>query len=204
MNRLLTNPIVVIVVGLLSGAATGLYTFWHAAEAAVARAAVVEVPPGVEEQRAQGWDFWTIEIDSLANELKEEKARQQKLAADLEQRAGRLAAEEQELARVRTELEAMRADIEARVITVGNDELKNLRGLAQTYSNLTPRAAVAIFRELDDITVVKILALMKPDVVGPILEEMTKNSGPDGSLAERAAALSEKLRLIKLGAPNAA
>jgi hypothetical protein len=33
---------------------------------------------------------------------------------------------------------------------------------------------------------------------------MTKNSGPDGSLAERAAALSEKLRLIKLGAPNAA
>jgi flagellar motility protein MotE (MotC chaperone) len=204
MNRLLTNPIVVIVVGLLSGAATGLYTFWHAAEAAVARASIVEISHEEEEQRAQGWDFWTIEIDSLASELKDEKARQQKLAEELEQRAGRLAAEEQELARVRSELEAMRADLEARVITVGNDEMKNLRSLAQTYSNLSPRAAVAIVRELDDVTVVKILALMKPDVVGPILEEMTKSAGPDGTLAARAAALSEKLRLIKLGSPNAA
>ncbi|HUG11277.1 MAG TPA: hypothetical protein VMM36_09700 [Opitutaceae bacterium] len=204
MNRLLQNPIAVIVIGLLSGAATGLYTFWHAAEAAVARAAVIVVPHEVEEQRAQGWDFWTIEIDSLANELKEEKARQQKLAGELEQRAGRLAAEEQELGRVRSELEALRADIDARVVTIGGDEMKNLRSLAQTYSNLSPRAAVAIVRELDDAIVVKIFALMKPDVVGPILEEMTKTAGPDGPLSERAATLSEKLRLVSLGAPGAA
>lgn len=46
-------------------------------------------------------------------------------------------------------------------------------------------------------TAVKILSLMKPDVVGPIFEEMSKTTGTDGPLARRAAILSEKLRLVK-------
>jgi hypothetical protein len=33
--------------------------------------------------------------------------------------------------------------------------------------------------------------------VGPIFEEMAKTSAPDGTLARRAALLSEKLRLMK-------
>ena len=88
------------------------------------------------------------------------------------------------------------------MLVVAADELKNLRTLAQTYTNLSPRGAVAIVRELDDVTVVKILALMKPDVVGAIFEEMSKGGGPEAPLARRAAALSEKLRLIKVAPPN--
>ena len=56
---------------------------------------------------------------------------------------------------------------------------------------------VAILREMDDTTVVKLLSLMKSDAVGPIFEEMTKTSSPEGTLARRAAVLSEKLRLMK-------
>ena len=198
MNRLIKNPIVVLVIGVVAGLAAGVGWFWHAAAVVVARAAIKPVSAEMQQQRAQGWDFWTVEIDSLANELKEEKLRQQKMGEQLDQREGRLAAEEQELRRVRSELEAMRADIDARVVSIGNDELKNLRSLAQTYSNLSPRAAVAIVRELDDVTVVKIFALMKPDVVGPILEEMTKTNGDNGMLSTRAAELSEKLRLVQV------
>ena len=91
----------------------------------------------------------------------------------------------------------MRKEIGERVIEINTDETKNLRGLAQTYTNLTPKAAVAIIREMDDVTVVKILSLMKPDIVAPIFEEMSKTPDKDGLLSRRAAVLSEKLRLLK-------
>jgi hypothetical protein len=38
---------------------------------------------------------------------------------------------------------------------------------------------------------------MKADTIGPIFEEMSKTAAPDGTLARRAALLSEKLRLMK-------
>jgi len=52
---------------------------------------------------------------------------------------------------------------------------------------------------MDDTTVVKILSLMKPDVVGPIFEEMANTANGDGTLAQHAAVLSDKLRLMKSG-----
>lgn len=203
MNKLITNPAVVLVLGLVAGLTVGIGWFWRAAEVLIDHATAAKPPSlEVQEQRAQGWDFWTIEIDSLATELKEERARQQRQADDLEIRAGHLEAEQQELLRLRNELAAMKADIEKQVMAITADEYKNLRTLAQTYTNLSPRAAVAIVQELDDATVVKILSLMKPDVVGPIFEELSKTGGVDGPLAKRAATLSEKLRLIKKMAPT--
>jgi len=199
MTKLAQNPVVLLVLGLLGGTAAGLVPLWRAGEALVAAGLAVGKAPAVvtPEEKAQGWDFWTIEIDSLANELKGEKARLQKEAESLGLRTARLETERQELAKVRGELEQMRAEIGRKVIEISGDEMKNLKGLAQTYSNLTPRAAVAILKELDDLTAVKILALMKPDTVSPIFEEMSRTPGPDGTLATRAAALSEKLRLMK-------
>jgi flagellar motility protein MotE (MotC chaperone) len=96
----------------------------------------------------------------------------------------------------------MRKQIADRVIEIAADESKNVRTLAQTYGALTPRAAVAIFREMDDATAVKILSVMKPDIVGPIFEEMSKTGGADAPLAKRAAQLSEKLRLMKSPKPG--
>ena len=91
----------------------------------------------------------------------------------------------------------MRKEIAEKVIEIQADEGKNLRALSQTYANLSPKAAVAIIREMDDVTVVKILYLMKPDVVAPIFEEMSKTSDKDGLLSRRAAVISEKIRLMK-------
>ena len=120
-----------------------------------------------------------------------------KQAELLEQRATRLAAEEKEFAKLRADIEGMRKQISDRFIEITADETKNIRSLAATYANLTPRAAVAILREMDDSTAVKILSVMKADIVGPIFEEMSKASSTDTSLAKRAALLSEKLRLMK-------
>lgn len=197
MTKIANNPAIVAVIGILAGSAVGLGWFWRAASLMVQHAIESRPVPVVAEGKEHGWDFWTIEIDGLAAELKDEKARLRQQADALNQRSARLDSEQQELAKVRAEIEAMRAEINRKVIEITADEMKNLKTLAQTYSSLSPKGAVAIFREMDDTTAVKILSLMKSDVVGPIFEEMARTQGPDGPLARRAAILSEKLRLMK-------
>lgn len=192
----LQSPLLAAVAGLLLSTALGVHLVWRAGESLLAQTVVPKEKP-LELETERGWDFWTIEIENLSTELRGERSRQRQLADELDQRAGRIAAEERELAKVRAELEATRADLSSRIVELTNEETRNLKSLAQTYSNLTPRAAVAIIRELDDGMAVKILSLMKPDIVGPIFEEMSRTPGDDGTLSARAAELSNRLRLIK-------
>lgn len=196
---LLRNPVVSSAFALLLSVAVGLYVIWRAVGGALVQiqATRAAAAAAAHPKKEKGWDFWTIEIENLSNELKEQKEVLAKRSEVLDQRETRLAAEEKELATMRGEIEGLRQEISDKVTAIRADEAKNLRSLAQTYANLTPRAAVSIIRELDDVTAVKILALMKPDVVGPIFEEMSKTTGADGPLARRAALLSEKLRLMK-------
>jgi flagellar motility protein MotE (MotC chaperone) len=200
----LQSPVFVALLALFAGLGTGVGWFWKSADPLVAAARLAAIkPPPVAPEREKGWDFWTVEIDNLSSELKGEKARLRKEGEQIELRAARLAAEQQELDKVRSELEGMRREIDEKTIQISADEAKNLRSLAQTYANLSPRAAVAIIAEMDDVTVVKIFSLMKPDVVAPIFEEMSRSTGPGlaGAAARRAAVLSEKLRLMKSSKP---
>jgi flagellar motility protein MotE (MotC chaperone) len=193
MSRLL--PIILVVVAVFEGAAVGPYWYWKKADLLVTQLAAQHKQAQVAQtQREKGWDFWTVEIGNLDAELKGQKAQLKQEAEQLDQRAARLAAEKQELDRTRADIEAMRQQMDDRVVSIGADEAKNLRSLAQTYTSLSPHAAVTILRELDDATAVKILSLMKPDVVGAIFADM---AGGDEALAKRAAALSEKIRLMK-------
>ncbi len=193
----LQNPIAAAVLGLVLSVGLGLGLSWRLLNEAVARAVAAVPKKEPSELKRKGWDFWTIEIDNLSNELKEERIRLRKQAELLDQRSARLAAEEKEFATLRANVEALRKQIADKVIEISADEAKNIRTLAATYTNLTPRGAVAILREMDDATAVKILSLMKADVVGLIFEEMSHAVGTDNSLPRRAALLSEKLRLMK-------
>lgn len=194
----LQNPAVGAALGILLSVGVGLSSAMRVLTPLVQQATVhVEKAPPVE-LKEKGWDFWTIEIENLSNELKEERARLKKQSELLDQRSARLVGEEKELAKVRADIESLRKEIAEKVVEINADEAKNLRTLAQTYAALTPRGAVAILREMDDNTAVKILSLMKSDIVGPIFEEMSKSATPEGvPLARRAAVLSEKLRLMK-------
>lgn len=198
--NLARNPLVLAAIALVLSLAVGVVTFRRAGVLLVQHALEQRAKAAVEAapKKEKGWDFWTIEIENLSNELKEERARLRKQSEQQDQREARIAAEQKELATMRGEVEGLRNEIAEKVIAIREDEAKNLRILSQTYTNLTPRAAVSIIREMDDVTAVKILSLMKPDVVGPIFEEMSKTTGTDGTpLARRAALLSEKLRLMK-------
>lgn len=193
----LQNPVFAAVAGIILSVGMGVAVSVRTLLPLLQKSMVVADKKAPEEMKQRGWDFWTIEIDNLSNELKEERAKLRKQTELLEQRAARVTAEEKELAKVRTDIERLRKEIADKVLEIAADESKNIRALSQTYSALTPRAAVAIFKELDDATAVKILSMMKSETVGPIFEEMAKTAAADGTLARRAALLSEKLRLMK-------
>ena len=203
MTKIIHNPAIIAALAVILGVAAGIVPLWRAGDRLVTQAMLTHVQKA-KAGKVQGWDFWTIEVDNLASELKDEKARLKKQSELLDQRAARIAGEQQELDKVRTNIEGMRKEIAEKVIEIQADESKNLRALSQTYAALTPKAAVAIIREMDDMTVVKILSLMKPDVVAPIFEEMSKTSDREGLLSRRAAVISEKLRLMKSTRPPTA
>ncbi len=198
----LQNPMIAAAFSMLLSVAIGVALCARMIVPLLEQAVAVHVPKEATELKQKGWDFWTIEIENLSNELKDERVRLRKQSDQMDQRSARLAAEEKELAKVRADIDILRKEIADRVIEISTDEQKNIRTLAQTYTNLTPKAAVAIFKEMDDTTAVKILSLMKPDVVGAIFEQMSGLATPEGvPLARRAALLSEKLRLMKSSKP---
>ncbi|ATC63670.1 hypothetical protein CMV30_06725 [Nibricoccus aquaticus] len=194
----LTNPIILVALGLFLGIGTSLFMFMQAAAPLVAAAKLTRVKPEHAVIKPEApWDFWTIEIENLAAELKDAKAGLKKREDEIIAREGRFTAERLELAKQRQQLEALRAEIANTMLSIKDDEMKNMKSLAATYSSLSPKATLAIFKQMDDATVVKLLALMKTDVVSPLFEEMGKQGAADPAFAKRAAQLSEKLRLYQ-------
>ena len=152
--------------------------------------------PGISP-RAKNWDFWTNEIEVLSTDLKTERESLDQRAKDLDAVAQRLDAEKGELQKVRADLEALREEITRSIPVMQASEKQNIKALARTYSAMKPAQAVTILGEMDDANVVKLLSAMKPDVTGAIFQEMARSAGPDGSLAARAARLSDQLRLLQ-------
>ena len=196
MKRL-RSPLLVLVIGTVLGTLAGLGAFWQSAQALVAQAREVQAEQAQRGRPDKPWDFWTLEIDNLASELRAQRAALDQRQETLRQQEARLGAEAAELAQLRRELEALREAISARIIQIQQDEEKNLKNLALTYSGLSPRAALAILNQLDDPTVVKILFLMKPEVTAALFEQMGQAAGSDPATAQRAAVLSDRLRLLR-------
>ncbi len=149
-----------------------------------------------EEPEALEWSFSSKDLVQLKSELEgrlsEVGAREEGLLSY----EARLEADRLEIEGIKTEVERMRDSLMSEIMKVEKWEKKNLKTLADTYSNLDPVAAVSIFNELDDSTVAKIMRSMKPDIVGDILQEMTVQGGGNESLIKRAARLSDLLRLF--------
>jgi flagellar motility protein MotE (MotC chaperone) len=197
MTKLATNPIVVLLIALVLGVGTGLSMFWKAAVPLIAAAKAARAQAKEADKPEAPWGFWTLEIENLSSELKDQKALLKKREEELVQREERLNAERVELTKQRDQLEALRGDINNRITTIQADEVKNMKSLVATYSNLTPKSVLTIFKEMDDTMVVKLLSLMKTDVVSALFEEMSKQGASDPVVAKRAATLTEKLRLLK-------
>lgn len=184
----------VVMLGLVLGVGAGLGTVWSAAKTLVHELRAQRAAAAKPARPERPWDFWTVEIESLATELKAQREALTVRAAALDERESRLAADAAELEKVRQQLDALRKEIAQRVTEVSAEEVKNLKALSATYRSLSPTAAVGILAEMDPQTVVKLLSLMKPTETAAIFEEMGRSSDP--AIVKRAASLSEKLRLL--------
>ena len=141
------------------------------------------------------WSFHPEEVDSLVAELKTERSKLVERQTELDKVAAHVDAERQELEKTRAEIGVMRDQLTAQIPEIQDSERKNLKTLAQTYTAMSPSAVVAIFRDMDDTMCVKLLSLMKPAIVGSILQEMSVQD-KDDTLTKRAAKISDKLRLV--------
>ena len=187
------------VLGLLGGALSiGTTTALLLPELDAINSGKVEVP----EKTGVPPRLWSFKTDAMDEMIKELGAEREKLAADQKSvmtLQSQVAAESAELEKKRAEFQEIRDEIDQRVVEIQEHEVRNLKTLAQTYSAMTPAGAVAILRELDENTAVKILATMKVDRVGPILGEMAKTPDRPGeeTMVRHAARITDKLRLLK-------
>jgi flagellar motility protein MotE (MotC chaperone) len=142
------------------------------------------------------WDFWTPEMENVAKELAEQRNAFARREAELASRETRIAAERKAVEEARAAVEKLRTEIDARLVQVHAQEQKNLKSLVATYSKLSPPAAVAIFKQMDDTTVAKLLALMKPEITTAVFEEYSREPGVDDANVRRVVELTQRMRLL--------
>jgi flagellar motility protein MotE (MotC chaperone) len=190
--KLLNSGIVLAIIGAIMslGTTAGLLYTQREAIFGTQKVALVGTLP-----LSHLWGFDAQEVDALVAELKTERVKLVERQTDLDRVAAHVEAEKRELETTRAEVAAMRDEISAEIPKVQDSEKKNLKTLAQTYSTMAPTAVVAIFHDMDDSLCVKLLSLMKPAIVGAILQEMSLQD-KDDTLTKRAARISDKLRLI--------
>jgi chromosome segregation ATPase len=201
--KLLRSPLIALVLGVALSCATGLSWYWQAATLLVAQAHARRAVAVQAAKPDKPWDFWTPEMENLERELKESKAAVAQREAAVAAREQRLASDQQELATVRQQVETLRTEFSQHILEVQAQEMGNLKNLANTYSLLTPKAAVAILSQMDDITVAKLLSLMKPEIAAALLEEISRTPGDNNANLKRAADLSQRLRLLVPAKPAA-
>lgn len=138
------------------------------------------------------WSFDTAEIDSLVKELKEERETLAKREKELNELADRLRSERNELTTLTQTVYRMQKEFDQSVSRVSEEETTNLKKLAKTYSVMEAEGAAAIFKQMDDASVVKIMVFMKEQETSPIITALAKGGEAD---TKRAADLTERLRV---------
>lgn len=186
--KLLKNPWVGTIVGaVLYSASLGVSWQRHIANHPATEAAGDSVAP-----IGASWDFQNPEIEQLVAELKKEKEALTSRRTELEEWSARLQAERLELNQATQQVHQLQTQFDRMVVRVQDEEAVNLKKMAKTYAAMAPATAARIFKELDDLAVVKVFRYMKETETAPILEVIAQQGDDE---AKRAAAIAEKLRL---------
>jgi len=152
--------------------------------------------PAAKDAAPRFWSFRSNDVDALVTDLNDQRAKLIERQTELDKLAAHIESERQELERTRADIGAMRDAISTEIPQIQDSERKNIKTLATTYSDISPTAAVAILREMDETICAKLLSQMKPDKVAAILQEMSAED-KDETMTKRAARISDKLRLMQ-------
>lgn len=153
---------------------------------------IVKPVAAVVHDNGPSWEFHNPEVDQLIAEMKQEKESLTRREAQLKEFAERLQTERLEINLVLQAVHQLQTEFDKNVVRVTAEESVNVKKLARTYAAMTPEGAAPILKQMDETTLVKILAAMKESETAPILEAMAHQGAAD---AKRVAAISERLRL---------
>lgn len=109
----------------------------------------------------------------LIHDLAKRRERLEERARELDEREALLAAAEDKLVAKQKKLEALREEIETLVARFDDAQEKEATLLRQTYQNMKPKAAAAIFNDLDMKTILDVVRGMPARKLAPILADMT-------------------------------
>ena len=190
--KILKSPLVASILGLVLYIVTTAMVWKPAprqdtSEAGETNADIVARAKGV----VPSWEYQNPDVDMMIEELKKEKAALDKREKDLNALAERLQAERMEINVVTQSVFQMQKEFDSTVARVTAEEALNIKKLAKTYAAMSPEGAAVIMKELDDNTLVKILAVLKDSESAPIIELLGKQSE---TLAKRMALITDRLR----------
>jgi flagellar motility protein MotE (MotC chaperone) len=194
MLKKLSSPWVGSIIGLISYLAVTAFT-WNAATAHITTAEETNLASGSttnSELNPFSATMSSVEIEALVKELRDERELLSKREKELNEFATRLHSERDELNQLTQTVHRLQKDFDLSVSRVGEEEVTNLKKLAKTYTSMEPEGAAAIFKQMDDSAVVKIMVFMKEAETGPILAALSRGGESE---AKRAADLTDKLRL---------
>ena len=192
MLKKLSSPWVGSMIGLICYLTVTAVT-WNAATSKIVAAQQKEAEDNrIPVKVSDSWQMNNLEVEALIKELKDEREALKKREKDLNDLATRLQVERTELNQLTQTVHKLQKDFDLSVNRVTEEETGNLKKLAKTYTAVEPENAAAIFKKMDDSSVVKIMVFMKEQESGPILAALAQGGETE---AKRAADLTEKLRL---------
>ena len=187
MNRILQAPGTVV---LLGGVIFFLTMF------AVFRSVKLGTPTlppklPVAAEDNPSWKYRNPEIDQWISQIKEERESLALRSEQLKEWEARLAAENRDIATITQTVFQVQADFDKRVLLFKEQEKDNIKRQGKVVAGMSPDGAAAMFNEMTDDEVTKLLYSMKPDISAPILDAMSRQGEAH---AARAAILANRLK----------
>jgi flagellar motility protein MotE (MotC chaperone) len=139
------------------------------------------------------WKFKNPEFEQWVAELKMEKSDLDARARQLQELQTRLAAQQQEFSAATQSVYQLQAGFDRNVIRIKAQEIQNLNKQAKIIAGMSPEGAANLVSQMADDDVTRLLATMKADEAGLILDSMSKLGKTE---AKRAANLTARLRLV--------
>jgi flagellar motility protein MotE (MotC chaperone) len=158
------------------------------------------IQPDYSAEDDPSWRFRNPEFNEWVSQIQNEKEKLDQRQQELDEWQTRINTELQEITTVTQMVTQLQSDFDKNVVRFKAQETDNVKHQAKLISAMSPEGAMAIFDQMSDDEVVRILFVMKADQASAILDTLSKN-GPDD--AKRAAELTERLHQVLPEPPTA-
>ena len=117
----------------------------------------------------------SAQVDVLSS-LAKRRAQLDGRERDLDMRENLIAAAEKRVDGKIDSLKQLQTSIQTLLVQRDTEEQKQINALVKTYSSMKPKDAARIFNTLDENVALSVAALLKPDVLAPILGAMNSDA----------------------------